>query len=191
MNVKPGGAIAIDAMGANGHFCDLKGKLTGPRVTTPEGCVFSLLPKGGGMAVVIDEKNVEACRVHCGMRASFDGDYFAQPPACRDSAVKSTRAQFLKLYKAGQAAEGAVVLDGLLQSCGRFFFWTEDGAVRNDLALARSRAGDNAACLRVLEPLKRTFVNEPGDITFGPSEVDTADRLRKTTRFNWKLCGGK
>ena len=62
--------------------------------------------------------------------------------------------------------------------------------VRNDLAIAQHKAGDDAACLSTLEPLAEYRDAPPGEpIGYEPSFEDVFARIAKATRTNAKLCG--
>jgi hypothetical protein len=187
------GKLHIDSLGTNAHTCEVDGVLAGHQAKTSEGCLIDF-------EVSLDRLNVGAnsttdgqCRQHCGARAGFSGDYFREVPACRADPVKRDRARFQALYDDRRFREAAEVLGTLLNRCGRFLWWLEDVQVRNDLAVTYHRLGDNAACIGVLSPIRRAFV-EDEKITgraFPPAEAPDADPLVESTRFNWKSCGGQ
>jgi hypothetical protein len=52
---------------------------------------------------------------------------------------------------------------------------------------------DKGACIGVLCPLRRSFVEDEKVTSraFPPAEAEDGERLTQVTRFNWKACGGQ
>jgi len=116
-------------------------------------------------------------------------------PACRAEPIKRERDRFTALYRRADYRQAAEVLSALLNRCGRFLYWLPDEAqVRNDLAVTYHHLGDDAACVGVLSPLRRTFIEDErlSGRAFTPVDKDDgAEEMVRTTRFNWKACGGQ
>jgi len=187
------GRFRIQSIGTNGHSCDVEAVLKGMKATTSEGCSILFERSLDRVSVSPDARTEEACRNHCGMRAGFSGDYFAEVSVCRAQPVNQDRSRFAGLYRERKYREAVEVLGTLLNRCGRFLYWQSDAEVRNDLAVAYHHLHDDAACVGVLSPLRRTFVEDERVTAraFAPSDADWGEQMVKTTRFNWKACGGQ
>jgi hypothetical protein len=192
LRIEPGGKFAIDSLGANGHSCGLEGTLAGRVGRTQEEpvCRIELTPRGDHWSLGIAERDFEACRNYCGARASFDGEYWRQLPACSGKGLDGVKAAFIRQYQGKQFDAAAATLESLFSQCGQRIFQPVEQNLRNDLALAYHHAGKDAECRRVLQPIADWYVPEPTVVTFAPADEDWGLPLVKKTRFNWKLCGG-
>lgn len=164
------------------------------KALTPEGCRISFERSLDRVSVNPDPNTEAACRGPCGARAFFKGDYYREVPACRAEPVKRERDRFTVLYRSRKYREAAGVLSALLNRCGRFMYWLPDEAqLRNDLAQTYHHLSDDAACLGVLSPLRRAFVEDEGltGRAFTPVDEDEGQATVRITRFNWKTCGGQ
>jgi hypothetical protein len=191
LTVTQDGGFSLNSLGANGHSCELEGRIVGGRAVLEDGCVVSFQGKGPVIQVGAEgatDAARAACRLYCGMRAGFEGDYFPQPPECGAPVVETQRSAFLADYKARRYQAAAQRLEKVLDACGRFLWWMTDAEVRNDLALAQYRAGRPQACVATLEPLQRLLGS---DASFPPLEQDWADGMVPQIRFNRDLCTGK
>ncbi|HVE53921.1 MAG TPA: hypothetical protein VNB23_11120 [Ramlibacter sp.] len=187
LEVQPDGAFALESTGANGHTCNIEGKIVRGRALLEDGCELTFERRGEALHVARSGPRPEACRQYCGARAGFDGDYFREPAQCRNPAVKAQRAAFLADYKARRFAAATARFEKLLGECGRFRWWMDEAEVRNDLALAQHRAGRTAECRTTLKPLERLL---SGEVTFPPLEQEWANGVLPGIRFNLGLCGG-
>jgi hypothetical protein len=188
------GRLQLDTIGANGHSCGLEAWVRDMKALTPEGCRISFERSLDRVSVNPDPNTEAACRGPCGARAFFKGDYYREVPACRAEPVKRERDRFTVLYRSRKYREAAGVLSALLNRCGRFMYWLPDEAqLRNDLALTYHHLSDDAACLGVLSPLRRAFVEDEGltGRAFTPVDEDEGQAMVRITRFNWKTCGGQ
>jgi len=192
--IEPDGRFRLDTIGANAHTCEVEAVIRGSKALTSEGCSIKFERSLDRVSVYPEPTTQEACRSHCGMRAAFQGDFFREIPACREDPVKQERERFAKLYRGRRYREAAEVLSTLLNRCGRFLYWLPDEAqVRNDLAVTYHHLSDDAACIGVLSPLRRTFV-EDSRITgrvFTPADQPDGPEMVRITRFNWQTCGGE
>lgn len=180
----------IESIGGNGHLCGLEGDIIGRKATSDADCRIEFRVRPGEVAVDVLPGSEQQCREHCGMRAWFDGSYYPKIPFCQmETAVRD---DFLRLYQAGNFLKARDTLRDLLKRCGKFLTRYADAEVRNDLAITEFRLGNSAACLRTLEPLKAIFVDDPDKTGAAFALVDEswADEMLKTTRFNWRRCGG-
>lgn len=192
--IQPGGKLQIDTMGANGHSCSLEATIQGMKALSADGCSIRLDRSLDRVSVSPDVNTEEVCRGSCGARAGFEADYFREIPACREEPVKRERERFGALYKGRKYREAAEVLSALLNRCGRFLYWLpEEPQVRNDLALTYHHLSDDAACLGVLSPLRRMFIEDErvSSRGFTPLDEEAGQAMVKVTRFNWESCGGQ
>ncbi len=180
----------IDSIGGNGHICNLGGEISRTQATTDAGCRIEFVVRPGHVDVAVGLESEQQCREHCGMRAWFEGSYYPKISFCQKE--MAVREDFLRLYQAKKFLEARDTLRGLLDRCGKFLRWHSDAEVRNDLAITEFRLGNANACLLVLEPLRATFIDDPGKTgrAFTPVDEDWGEAMVKTTRFNWQKCGG-
>ena len=192
LRIQKGGKFNIDALGVNGHTCELEGTLKGREGRTADEpvCRIEFTQRGDHWNLGVAERDMEACRNYCGARASFDGEYWAQLPACNGKGLDAVKASFIRQYQAKQFDAAASTLETLFAQCGKRIFQPVEQNLRNDLALAYHHAGKDAECRRVLQPIADWYVPEPTAVTFAPADEDWGLPLVKKTRFNWKLCGG-
>lgn len=182
----------IDALGSNGHICNLEGRIVdGQGIAEDEGvipenkCVIQFKTAHDRISVMVDSQYEDACRGYCGARAWFAGDYFQPIPYCEKS--QSIREEFARVYGDGQYEKAQVLLTNLLSQCERFMYWHTVAEVRNDLAITEFHLGNKTACLKVLEPLSYIVEDEP---YFTPIDKEWGEEMVKMVRFNWKKCGG-
>jgi hypothetical protein len=182
----------INAIGGNNHTCQVEGTLRGTRGTAEpvdQKCVVDILPKDGWLQVSVPGAASDACRAFCGVRAQFEGEYFAEVPACRAAEMGKKRNQFSQRYKAKDYQNAVATLGSLMEECGRFMDRLAQAEVLNDMAIAYKNMNESGSCLEVLKPLKKDFIDEPGT-AFAPSDQARGERLASASRFNWKACGG-
>lgn len=184
------GTFSIEVVGANAHTCQLSGTWKGAAgLANDEGekCELSFGVKGDEVSVT---STGEACRTYCGARASFDGRYLTPPKGCTSAEVKKTRTAFKTAYDKKQFAASITLLKPLLETCVPVLDRFDVMWIRNDLAIAQHKAGDDQACLATLEPLAEYRDAPPGEpIGYEPSFEDVFARIAKATRTNAKLCG--
>lgn len=181
-------AFSIQVVGGNAHTCALDGTIEGRtgRASSDvddEPCTFTVEPVPGALRITPAEG--EACRVYCGARASFDGDYQVPNPICTAEA----RRRFARLYAAKKLAEGRDLLRPVLEQCTDQLDPFEMMWVRNDLALGLHHLGDDAGCLAVLEPLRELADTDDDAPSGEPAYDEVRRRLAKATRTNLRLCG--
>jgi hypothetical protein len=186
----------LRAEGPNGHSCRLAGEiLAGVSSLTPDGatevCRVSFHPEGN--RIDVSTNGAASCREYCGVRASFEGRYLRRASACGDASRKQARREFRKLYDAGKHAAAAARLQPVLDQCATSLPWHEAGWIRNDLALARYKAGDAEGCLRALEPLLRDAARTEAELreALPPSDATRALAIARATRTNHGLCSAK
>jgi hypothetical protein len=174
--------FSMDALGANGHVCDVEGEIVNNRAETDEKCIIKFMPQTNRIEIELSEE----CRNYCGARAWFSNTYFLPIPLCEKS--QNIRASFGKLYQSKKYNEAKQVLTELYSKCERFMYWHTTAEILNDLAITEYHLGDKTACLKVLDPLKKQYVDETPYFT--PMDEEWAENMTKITRFNWKKCGG-
>ncbi|MCB6182935.1 hypothetical protein LIN78_05160 [Leeia sp. TBRC 13508] len=182
----------ISAIGANGHSCNLGGKVKGSKgivdaETPDERCEVSFTPKGKGFAV---DSTVDSCREYCGMRAGFEGDYFPQPTECAGAATKAAKNGFIQQYKAKQYAGAYQQLSKYQQNCGKYMDWLETDQVANDLAITAYHQGDKALCLKHLKTTMGWGIANLAALEeeLPPTDFISYKGIAKATWYNRKLC---
>lgn len=199
LEIKPGrkGELRFDlnAMGGNGHTCGLEGTIRNGKASirsdfSETACIVRFEKKGDGLEV--STPNADACRGWCGARAWFEGTYSRPPAQCRAQEMKATRKAFKKAYDRKSYAEARDTLAPLLEGCSKFLDTFDEYWIRNDLAITLHHLGDDAACLKTLEPLRALAASPDDEIGAGePAYRESFLRVAKATRANLKLCGAK
>jgi hypothetical protein len=189
--------FTIDTRGANGHVCSLQGTLVDGRIELVQAvpddpCRVDLFAQGDRVTVKVMTQTFSACRVFCGLRAGFEGDYRRPEPPCRGDRRRETQAAFLvafhrRRYRAAQAR-----LEPLLRTCEHWMDQRESGRVREDLAVTAYRLGDRAACRAILAPLTPDADADDAALVARynglPVEVEVARRFAGQTRGVLRLC---
>ncbi len=186
--------FTINSVGGNAHTCELEGTWSGEKALAtgdlgPEdACPIKLEKTSEGVRVTpLDD---EKCRVWCGVRATFNGHYLTPPKGCGAAEVKTARDGFKKAYDAKKYPEALALLTPVLSSCGKVLDRFEVLWIRNDLAIAQHHAGDDAACLKTLEPTgDLRFLSDEDAAGGEPAFEEILKRLGKATRTNAKRCG--
>lgn len=200
LSLRPGNGnslvFAIEATGGNMHVCSLDGEvnrgiatLEGTDEKTPCVVAFSQTPEG----VKVAARDAEACRDYCGARAHFEGLYLLPSTRCTKEAVSSARKSFKQFYDTRQFAQAKAKLEPVLTLCSRTLHRSEEGRIRNDLAVTMHKLSDLSGCLLVLQPF--TDDAKLTDVEFRegnpPSDADMMLPIVRAARTNFKLCGGK
>ncbi len=185
------GHFAIEVLGANAHQCQLDGAWAGQTGTVADAtlpCVVKLVPAADG--VEVSAVDAGQCASYCGARAWFEGRYLTPPAGCGAAEVKQARARFTAQYQRKRFSEAVATLTPVIERCQKVLDRFESAWVRNDLALAQHHAGDDAACLRTLEPLS-DYRDVPMEEVGGaePSFTELHQKLARATRTNARLCG--
>lgn len=179
--------------GPNGHSCALAGEIVAGVVRLSPGdgrdvCEVSF--RAADDRIDVTTNGAASCRDHCGARAAFEGRYVRRAASCSESRRRQARKEFRRDYDAGRHAAAAGRLQPLLDECAAALPWHEAGWIRNDLALARLKAGDPAACLETLEPLQADAARTEADIRrdLPPSDASRLLSIVRATRTNQALC---
>jgi hypothetical protein len=180
----------IEVIGGNAHLCGLSGQIVAGKTKTDRGCVIDFGYREGVVTVTPRNETLAQCQEHCGMRAWFAGDYEQEPELCGQ--LKTVKKQFAKDYVAQNYAKAQTALFDFVKTCDRFVRWNDMVPLRNDLAITEFHLGNKATCLSALEPVSSIFIDLPLDDVMGgePAFRDEGLKLAKTSRFNWKKCGG-
>ena len=103
--------------------------------------------------------------------------------------LRTTAALFSLTHSIDSSASGSSTTR-VLETCAPVIDHFDVMWIRNDLAIAQHRAGDDQACLVTLEPLASSCDAPPGEfIGYEPAHGDLLARIAKATRTNAKLCG--
>lgn len=186
--------FTLSSVGGNAHVCELEGTWSGEKALATgdlgpeEACPIKLEKTAEGVRVTpLDD---EKCRVWCGARATFDGHYLTPPSGCAAGEVKKARDGFKKAYDAKKYADAIALLSPVLTRCEKVLDRFDVMWIRNDLAITQHHSGDDAACLKTLEPLgDLRFVGDEDAAGGEPAYEEVLKRLGKATRTNAKRCG--
>jgi hypothetical protein len=200
LSLRPGNGSSllfeIQATGGNMHVCSLDGEvnagratLEGPDEKTP--CIVSFAQTPEGVKVTASASG--ACREYCGERAHFEGLYLRPSARCTQEAVASARKSFKQLYDTRQFAEARAKLEPVLTLCSRTLHRSEEGRIRNDLAVTMHKLGDLSGCLLVLQPWvdDAKLTDEGVRENYPPSDAEMLLPIVRAARTNLKLCQGQ
>jgi hypothetical protein len=181
----------IDSVGANAHVCSVEGESRGPvaQLEGDDGKPCHVTFEAQGREIEVSSEN---CRMWCGMRADFDGRYLQPEAICLPERMREARAAAKRLYDRKKYPEARDALRPVLEHCQSVLDRFDQLWIRNDLALMFHRAGDDAGCLKVLEPALQ-FANAADDeISPGePAFHDDLVKIARATRTNLKLCSAQ
>ena len=150
---------SLEAMGPNGHMCGFEGTIQGNRGDIDLGtdteqpgppCVITFQRNAEGLDV--SDNGAEACRMYCGMRAHFEGEYLTPGPGCTREEGQAACAQFKRLYASKSSGEAAELLESQAVRCAKTVGVGPDCTL-NDLAITQYHLGRLADCRKTLEPL--------------------------------------
>lgn len=191
----------IESTGANCHSCSVTGEIRAG-VGHPDGeaadvnaskCTIAFSSTRSG--VIVKPAALEACRIHCGARAGFDGTYRLPPSACAVSGRQNSRDRFLKLYRDRQHQLATGTLQTLISQCKVFMGRIEMDQVRNDLALSQYHSGEFAQCVNTLNGTLAADFRDEEHLKAGgpriylpPCDFDNYIAVAKSTWFNKALC---
>ena len=189
---KGGLAFELLAMGANGHTCELSGKIENGRAVLPGGtpdkpCLVSFDATDQGIGV---SDNDGVCRYYCGARAGFAELYLKPQPGCEAGSVLKASKEFELLYDRKAYRQARAKLEPVLKNCARVIHWSELGDLRNDLAQALYKQGDYAGCRSTLQPLaeEARLSNEKLRELYPPADAEIKIQIAEMTRTNLKRC---
>lgn len=180
-------SFSIFTTGANAHMCQVEGEIRNNQgIASKENCVIQFEVKRDRVTI----KGGSGCLDECGSNTIIDGDYFPQDSLCGDE--NNIREEFKRQYQSGKYHQAQKLLTELLGKCEGFMDWRSQTEIRNDLAITYLHLGDKPACLKTLEPLKEWFIDDLSNTGrwFRPADEDWGNAMVKSTRFNWKKCGG-
>lgn len=194
---KPNGlSFEIFAVGTNAHLCELEGEIKinqsilGDKDEDGKSCTITFTSAAG----LVKVEDNGACHGYCGMRANFDGSYLKTKIGCENAARKNTQNKFKQLYDQKKYNEALNALHPILKNCEKTLDSTEEGRIRNDLALTQYKLKNYTACLATLEPYiadadltDEEVFNNPNSY-YPPAEADWYLSILKAARTNIKLC---
>lgn len=190
--------FSIESVGANGHTCSVGGQIRNGKAVLTEAasesgkpCTIVFRSKGND-SIDVSSPSEDACRYYCGARASFTALYIRPAPGCSPKEQRKTRNDFKRLYDKRDYAAAQATLEPLLKTCSRILSRADEGWIRNDLALTQYKQGNNAGCLRTLQPMADLIRDvEQEVIVFAPADAPVYDPIVKASRTNLKLCRGR
>ena len=185
----------INAVGANGHTCDLDGEIKGTRATLKvdgedKPCIVNFLAKKEGIEVGSSQGVEGMCRMFCGARAYFDGLYLKPAAGCDDASRSRTRKQFKSEYDSKDYAKARATLEPLIEKCGKTLHWVELGYLSNDLAITQYKLQDFAGCLRTLQDYAADAKLSDKEVqeSMPPFDGEMQLKIVRAARTNIKLC---
>jgi hypothetical protein len=184
--------VSMDTIGANGHVCNLEGKLVGDRgiidaSESKNACFVRLVQEGDAIKVISGD---ESCRNYCGMRAGFEGIYFKPASGCELGAIKKTRAEFKRRYDRKQYRQALALLGPVPTRCEKTLDRMESPDIANDIAITQYKLGMRDACLKTLEPMSKDAARKDDEILADYPPADGIARVEsvKAARTNLRLC---
>lgn len=162
--------FSLETTGSSAHTCSMKGSMEKPAaiVTDVDDTRCEIDIAVSTCAVALGTKS-EACTHWCGSLASV-------------------RQQFKMLSSTRDFKAGKKVREPLLGTCAPHLNRFELTSIRNDFALTLQQPGDNARGLEALEPLKRSFADDPASAPEPAYEAEV-NRVAQATRASLKICG--
>lgn len=188
---------SLDAQGPNGHVCGFDGTIQGNRGnieiigtdTAPSGppCVITFQRNAEGLDV--SDNGAEACRMYCGMRAPFEGEYLMPGLGCTREEGRATCARFKRLYADKSYDEAAELLATQEVRCAKTVGVGPDCTL-NDLAVAQYHLGRLADCRKTLEPLAEDAARSDEELKklYLPTDFEVILPTVRAARHNLKLC---
>jgi hypothetical protein len=206
-------AFSIESNGANGHSCELEGKIQKnvaivlPDTDEPKRrCVIAFkLKKDRAIEVETPESN-EYCRHFCGSRAYFAGTYQVPPTGCDYATVRKKQEAFAKLYKSKAYAQALQALESTHRRCQAWMAFDTGIDMANDLAVVYFHLQRNQECINALKFFTKNRISKnpkPGDqdeendqsndlldeLAHGqPAYMAWARGAIRAARTNLKLC---
>jgi hypothetical protein len=206
--------FGISSMGANGHICDLGGKVRNnlaqleydPKQPEDRCDIRLTMAKRDVVEVKMVEEYAGGCRNYCGMRAGFEGSYAIPPEGCSSAQIEAATKRFSRQYKSRNYTAAAQSLESIYPLCKSWVFFTQEIDIRNDLAVTYSHLQRKDACIGILKPFTKAGISrkpDPDDeeemnseVVFAiaynqPAYTDWARKAVNAARTNLKLCGYK
>lgn len=133
------------------------------------------------------------CKVFCGFNGDFEGPYLKVPDGCGRDKLDRTRKEFKRLYDGKDYKAALTTLSPVLANCQPTLEWEQEGAIRNDLAIAQYKNGLYDQCLKTLEPYAADARKTDDAVTeeWAPALADRYLSIVKAARTNIALCGKK
>lgn len=186
----------IESIGSNCHTCSVSGTIHGKlghadswaADGSDSNCRIAFERRTQNLYV--SSTTIDECRVYCGARAGFEGNYKSVPTLCTRSSQQSHRNKFLKLYRSRDFARAIEILEPLLSQCSDFVNWIEIDNIRNDLALAQLHSGEPEACLETLATARAASYSSEENLKeeFPPCDFYSYINVAKATWHNKSLC---
>jgi len=185
----------ISTIGSAAHMCELEGTISGNigkqrggEPGDPE-CLVAFTQQGN--KIEVDTPTLDVCSESCGARATFYGSYYLPPPACKPAAIRKTKDEFLKQYKARNYAQAYDTLNEWFGKCEHLMFWVDVDRTRNDLALTQYHMNQPGACMATLANTYAARKKSIEDVQLGLPNVEFEAYVStaRATFHNLKLCG--
>jgi hypothetical protein len=206
-------AFSMESYGANGHTCELEGKIQKNVAIVLSGkdeakgrCVITFkLKKDQAIEVETPERN-EYCRYFCGARAYFAGTYQVPPSGCDYGAVRKKQEAFAKLYESKAYAQALQALESTHRRCQAWMAFDTAIDMDNDLAVVYFHLQRNQECINALKFFTKNRISKnpkPSDqdgeddqsndlldeLAHGqPAYIGWARGAIRAARTNLKLC---
>ena len=172
--------------------CGLDGTIQGDQGITngssPSACSvrFTKTPRGIDVAAVTPEE----CKAFCGYNGDFEAPYLRVKDGCGRNDIARTRTAFQRLYDGKDYKAALNTLSPVLANCLPTLDWEEEGAIRNDLAIAQYKDGLHAQCLATLDKYAEDAGKDDDAVVDGwtPALADRHLAIVRAARTNIGLC---
>ncbi|QNH18552.1 hypothetical protein HEP74_03724 [Xanthomonas sp. SS] len=130
------------------------------------------------------------CKAFCGYNAGFEAPYLRVAEGCGQDDLDRTRSAFQRLYDAKNYKAALSTLSPVLARCLPTLEWEEEGAIRNDLAIAQYKNGLYAQCLATLDKYAEDAGKDDDAVVEGwtPTLADRYLAIVRAARTNIGLC---
>jgi hypothetical protein len=188
-------AFSIESVAAE-DYCTLDGTIQGNRGIAksdngPSVCTVKFTSTLQGIDVAVTTPT--ECKTFCGYNGSFEGPYLKVKDGCGRNDIDRTRKEFKRLYDGKNYNAALTTLSPVLANCQPTLEWEEEGAVRNDLAIAQYKNGLHSACLETLGQYSEDAMKDDEAVMEGwtPALADRYLSIVKAARTNIALCDKK
>lgn len=188
------GSLTFSLESLNGEdTCGLDGTIQGNLGTAngdngPSSCKVKLTRTPQGIEVAA--ATPEECEIFCGYNGDFAAPYLRVEDECGRDDLDRTRARFRRLYNGKNYKAALATLSPVLANCLPTLEWEEEGAIRNDLAIAQYKNGLPAECLVTLDKYAEDAGKDDEAVTDGwaPALADRYLAIVRAARTNIDLC---
>ena len=189
-------SFEISTVGANGHICDVKGKIRNrqSRVSTHEDgseiCHIKFHQESNG-AITVDAEPNQACRNFCGMRAFFADTYLIPADGCSIDQLTTLNERAKSALKENQHAQTREITSQVLAQCEATLRWESSLELRLLLTHASVELGDSEKCREAMGEVIHAALVDPVaiEMPLPPAEHYFFTKLLEDIRPAAVRCG--